>query len=198
MGDPTSPNEPGVLVVRHRQSTYNVDRRFTGRADPPLSPEGESTAAELAARLAPIGFDAIVCSPALRARQTAAAVAALTGHIVSTDERLHEHHVPAWEGLTRDEIDERWPGAWAAWKERLELRTEGAEPWHEMEARVAEALVDIGTRWRRALVVAHAGVLRALGTGALAAPRKVGRSKGQWVRVVDGRLVDGGLERLSG
>jgi probable phosphoglycerate mutase len=188
----------GLLVVRHRQSTYNVDRVFTGRADPPLSDEGAATAAVLAARLAPMGFDAIVASPALRARQTADAVAAVSGLAVVTDDRLLEHDVPAWEGLTREEIDERWPGAWTAWKERLELLTPGAEPWADMEARVTAALLDHGVRRRRALVVAHAGVLRALGTGPLASPLKVGRSKGRWVRVVDGRLVDGGVERFSG
>lgn len=196
MDDATS--RDGLLVVRHRQSTYNVDRIFTGRADPPLSDEGVATAAVLAARLAPMGFDAIVASPALRARQTADAVAAVSGLAVVTDDRLLEHDVPAWEGLTREEIDERWPGAWTAWKERLELLTPGAEPWADMEARVTAALLDHGVRWRRVLVVAHAGVLRALGTGPLASPLKVGRSKGRWVRVVDGRLVDGGVERFSG
>lgn len=184
--------------MRHRQSTYNVDRIFTGRADPPLSDEGAATAAVLATRVAPMGFDAIVASPALRARQTADAVAAVSGLDVVTDDRLLEHDVPAWEGLTREEIDERWPGAWTAWKERLELLTPGAEPWADMEARVTAALLDHGVRWRRVLVVAHAGVLRALGTGPLASPLKVGRSKGRWVRVVDGRLVDGGVERFSG
>jgi broad specificity phosphatase PhoE len=188
----------GVLVVRHRQSTYNVDKIFTGRADPPLSDEGVATAAILVARLATMGFEAIVSSPALRARQTAAAVAALTGQTVVTDARLQEHDVPAWEGLTRDQIEERWPGAWTAWKERLEMRSLGAEPWADVEARVAAALLDHGTRRRRVLVIAHAGVLRAVGTGPLASPLKVGRSKGRWVRVVDGRLVDGGVERLSG
>lgn len=196
MDDATS--RDGLLVVRHRQSTYNVDRIFTGRADPPLSDEGVATAAVLAARVAPMGFDAIVASPALRARQTADAVAAVSGLDVVTDDRLLEHDVPAWEGLTREEIDERWPGAWTAWKERLELLTPGAEPWADMEARVTAALLDHGVRWRRVLVVAHAGVLRALGTGPLASPLKVGRSKGRWVRVVDGRLVDGGVERFSG
>lgn len=184
--------------MRHRQSTYNVDRIFTGRADPPLSEEGAATAAALAARLAPMAFDAIVSSPAQRARQTADAVAAVCGLAVVTDDRLLEHDVPAWEGLTREEIDARWPGAWTAWKERLELLTPGAEPWAEMEARVTAALLDHGLRRRRVLVVAHAGVLRALGTGPLASPLKVGRSRGRWVHVVDGRLVDGGVERFSG
>jgi broad specificity phosphatase PhoE len=194
MPDPTN----GLLVVRHRQSTFNVERRFTGRADPPLSGDGTTAAAELAERLAAIGFDAIVTSPALRARQTTEPVAALTGLAVVVDDRLQEHDVPSWQGLTRDEIDASWPGAWAAWKERHEMRALDAEPWSDVEARVTTALLEHGQHHDRVLVIAHAGVLRALGTGPLALPRKIGRSKGLWVRVEHGRLVDGGIERLTG
>jgi glucosyl-3-phosphoglycerate phosphatase len=189
-------NVSRLLVVRHRQSTFNADRRFTGRADPSLSEQGERDAHLLADALAPYEFDAIVTSTLTRARQTAETIAGRTGHSVITDPRLVEHHVPAWQGLTREEIDALAPGAWQRWKDRAVIDSAGAEPWESVEARVSASLLDHGARWRCVLVVAHAGVLRALGTGPLGSAVKVGRSKGRWVHVEDGRLVDGGIERI--
>jgi broad specificity phosphatase PhoE len=185
-----------LLVVRHRQSTDNAERRFSGRADPPLSPDGELAAVVLADAIASFGFDAIVSSTLCRALQTAHAIADRTGWPVTSDPRLVEHDVPAWQGRTRDEIEALTPGAWARWKNELVLDAAGTEPWSDVEARVTESLLDHGSRHSRVLVVAHAGVLRALGTGPLAAPVKVGRSKGRWVRVQDGRLLDGGVARI--
>lgn len=184
-------------MVRHRQSTYNAARRFTGRADPSLSPDGAAAALDLAEAVRPLGFDLIIASPLRRARETADAVAMATGLPVELDARLVEHDVPAWEGLTRDEIDASWPGAWARWKEQTVIDVPGTEPWHAVEQRVTASLTEHAGRGQRVLVVAHAGVLRALGTGPLADTTKVNRSKGRWVRLVDGSLVDGGLERLG-
>jgi probable phosphoglycerate mutase len=185
-----------LLVVRHRQSTYNAERRFTGRADPPLSAHGEEAARALAAALDRFEFDTIVTSSLQRARRTAEAIADRTGLAVTVDPRLVEHDVPAWQGRTRGEIDARTPGAWARWKDELVIDAPGTERWSAVEARVTESLLDHGSRHTSVLVVAHAGVLRALGTGPLASPIKVGRSKGRWICVVDVRLRDGGIERI--
>jgi broad specificity phosphatase PhoE len=185
-----------LLVVRHRQSTFNAERRFTGRADPPLSTDGAEAARVLAAALDRFEFDTIVTSTLQRARQTAQAVADRTGLPVVVDPRLVEHDVPAWQGRTREEIDAHTPGAWTRWKDELVIEAPGTEPWPAVEARVTESLLDHGSRHASVLVVAHAGVLRALGTGPLVSPMKVGRSKGRWVHVADGRLHDGGVERI--
>lgn len=186
-----------LLVVRHRQSTWNAQRRFTGRADPPLSAEGFEQAELLARRLAPMAFDAVVSSTLTRAHQTAEVIAARTGATVVTDERLVEHDVPAWQGLTREEIDAASAGAWGRWKDEGVIDAPGTEPWTAVEQRVAAALADHAGRAARVLVVAHAGVLRALATGTVGPPLKVGRAKGRWVHLVDGRLVDGGIERFD-
>lgn len=187
-----------LLVVRHRQSTWNADRRFTGRADPPLSEHGRAEAEALAGRLAPMGFDAVVTSTLTRARETAELIAArLDGVVVAADARLVEHDVPAWQGLTREEIDARFPGAWTRWREDGVIDAPGTEPWAEVERRVAAALLDHAARGARVLVVAHDGVLRALATGPLGPPLKVGRAKGRWALVVGGALVDGGIERFG-
>ena len=183
-------------MVRHRQSTFNAERRFTGRADPPLSADGEEAARALAAALGRFEFDTIVTSSLQRARRTAQAVADRTGLAVVVDPRLVEHDVPAWQGRTREEIDALTPGAWARWKDELVIEAPGTEEWSSVEARVTESLLDHGSRHTCVLVVAHAGVLRALGTGPLASPMKVGRAKGRWVHVVGGRLHDGGVERI--
>jgi broad specificity phosphatase PhoE len=61
-----------LLLVRHGQTAWNVERRFLGRTDIPLDATGEAQAARLGQRLAAERFDALWASPLARARQTAA------------------------------------------------------------------------------------------------------------------------------
>ena len=65
----------------------------------------------------------------------------------------------AWTGLTRVEIEERWPGHLAEWR-----TPDGYEPDHELLVRVLEAIADLHSRHRgrHLFAVAHGGVLRAL------------------------------------
>lgn len=188
-----------ILVVRHRQSTYNAERRWTAQADPPLSPGGLRDAAHLAAQLRPLGIGRVVSSDLLRAEQTADVAATAVGAgAVARDPRLREHDIPAWEGLTRDEIEVRFPGMLAAWRERGEVPAlPGAEPWPHMERRVLDALAHHAAPGGVTLVVAHAGVLRAVHTALAGEAVKLGRWKGRWVEVAGDRLELGGVERFE-
>jgi len=73
--------------------------------------------------------------------------------------RLRERHAGEWSGLTRAEIDERWPGYLDEHR-----RPPGYEPDEELLARTVEALHDIEREYRggEVLVVAHGGVVYAL------------------------------------
>jgi broad specificity phosphatase PhoE len=150
-----------VLLVRHGQSEWNALGRWQGIADPPLSDAGRSTADELAGSLAELvpSIDGVVwSSPLRRARDTAAIIAERLGLRVAIEERLAERSVGEWMGLTNREIDARWPGHREAGRWPV-----GFEPTTSVVARAVAALGDIAAASsERALVVAHAGIIRSL------------------------------------
>ena len=152
-----------VLLLRHGESTWNAEGRWQGRADPPLSAEGERQAQDAVPRVA--GVRAIWSSDLARARRTAELLAP-PGVNVRLDERLGERDVGAWAGLTRAEIDVRYPGWIAAgrrppdWEDDDALR---ARCWPALRAITLLA----GTG---GLVVTHGGLIRAVGAALGASP----------------------------
>lgn len=184
---------PRTLVVRHRQSAYNAERRWTAQDDPPLSDAGRVEAAHLAAQLPGLGVARVVCSDLLRARMTAATAADALGLAApAPDPRLREHAIPAFAGSTREQIEARHPGMLAAWRDHGTVPPlPGSEPWADMEARVLAALAAHRGEGVT-LVVAHAGVLRALHTALAGEAVKLGRWKGLWID------WDGDAPRIGG
>ncbi|MGB0114786.1 MAG: histidine phosphatase family protein [Ilumatobacteraceae bacterium] len=149
-----------LLLVRHGESIWNAARRWQGRADPPLSERGEEQARAAARALAAHGpFDAVVTSNLQRARQTGellAAGASIELGDAVTD--LQERSAGEWQGLTRVEIEERYPGFLASGE-----RPPGYEPDQAVIDRALAALATIaGAGDRRLVVVSHGGVIHAL------------------------------------
>ncbi len=95
--------------------------------------------------------------------ETAGAIAEPHGITVTPDARLREFNFGAWEGLTWNEITERWPelrdhGSTAA----KYYAPEGGESFEQVCARVASFLEMVrGEGAPNVLVVTHAGVLHA-------------------------------------
>ncbi|MBA2463634.1 MAG: histidine phosphatase family protein [Nocardioidaceae bacterium] len=149
-----------LIVVRHGQSTWNVESRFTGQADPPLSGLGRQQASDLARRCASLGIDAVAASDLVRASSTAAVVAdelRLTPPVLIR--LLRERWSHTMQGLTRDEIERKFPGQLAAWREARRLSLPGEnEAYDEFADRVVRGLESAAEHGRRVLVVAHAGV----------------------------------------
>lgn len=145
-----------ILLVRHGQSLWNAEGRWQGQADPPLSELGGSQAAEAATRVGIV--DAIYASDLVRAHHTAEVIAAGIGADVAVDLRLRERHAGDWEGRTRAEIDDRWPGYLESGR-----RPPGYEADASVLARALEALEEIaGAHAGDVLVVTHGGVVRTL------------------------------------
>lgn len=102
--------EPGLLLVRHGQSTWNAIHRWAGQADPPLSEEGRRQARQLGRRLRSFPFQLVVSSDLSRASETASVIAEELGiDAPEADARLRERHC-IWSGLTSEEIEELHPG----------------------------------------------------------------------------------------
>jgi probable phosphoglycerate mutase len=143
-----------ILLVRHGQSVWNADGRWQGQADPPLSELGREQAVAAARALGMV--DAIYASDLERAHHTAELVATQLGADVVVAPNLRERSAGEWEGRTRAEIDEGWPGFLESGR-----RPEGYEPDASVLARVLTALEAIAKAHDGdVLVVTHGGVVR--------------------------------------
>ena len=152
-----------ILLARHGETDWNRDNRFQGHADPPLNDTGRAQAAELARALADESLDAVYSSPLRRAFETAEIAAAPHGLSPLPLDALREVDVGSWQGLTRSEIEERFPDQFARW---LDYRQgwEDGESYEEMGRRVIAALLKLaaGHAGECILAVTHGGPVRAV------------------------------------
>lgn len=143
-----------IFLARHGETDWNRDGIWQGWADPPLNDTGRAQARELAEQLRLVPFDAVYSSDLQRAHETAEIVAAPHGVPVVADPGLREIDIGSWSGLTRAEIEERFPGG---------ERPDG-ETREQHAARVLAAVERIArdNAGRRILLVTHGGTMRAL------------------------------------
>src|SRR4051812_37904247 len=158
-----------IFLIRHGETAWNAERRLQGHLDIPLNEEGERQAAALARALAGESVDMIVSSDLSRAASTARAVADVLGLPLQTDATLRERCFGAFEGLLYDELEARFPQAYAQWRVRdPHARYPDGERRAETFAEFAQRAVDAVTRiadmhrGKRILIVSHGGVLDAV------------------------------------
>jgi broad specificity phosphatase PhoE len=157
-----------ILLARHGETDWNAEKRWQGHSDRPLTERGRAQAAALAERLDPTRLEVVYTSDLRRARQTGSVVAERQGVPVKTRQDLREVDVGSWAGLTRQEAAERFPEAFERWEHGYPGWTDG-ETYEQMTERVVAAVLEIAAKHsdRPALVVTHAGPIRALHSAAL-------------------------------
>lgn len=152
-----------LLLVRHGATVLTAEDRFAGATDVPLSDDGRAQADALARRLAAVPLAAVVASPLERARVTAGIVAAPHGLSVPTDAALREIDHGHWEGLTRDEVEARYPDEAEAWdRDPFTYAPPGGESGLAVTARALPALLSLCERHagETILVVSHKATIR--------------------------------------
>jgi probable phosphoglycerate mutase len=151
---------PRLVVWRHGRTEWNAVGRFQGQLDPPLDAEGRAQAARTAPHLVAGGLRAgstvVIASDLVRAADTAAALTALLGVPLRLDERLREHGLGSWEGLTREEVAARHPEQYADWIAGRPVQGRGGEDNAAVVARALAALADLPPA-DVAVVVTHGG-----------------------------------------
>jgi probable phosphoglycerate mutase len=151
-----------ILLARHGETDWNREGRFQGFADPPLNDTGRAQGAGLAAELVDVELAAVYSSPLRRAFETAEFLAAPHRLAPIALEALREVDVGSWQGLTREEVEARFPEQFARWLDYGQGWQDG-EGYDEMARRVVAALLQLAATHdgERILVVTHGGPIRA-------------------------------------
>ena len=156
-----------LIIVRHAESTHNLENRIQGHQDSRLTPRGLRQAKRLGLRIfKKYKIDRIYSSDLGRAFSTTAAIAAHHRKLkVVRDPLLREINLGAWEGMTPEEVDRLYDNGYKRW-----LRKPTACPIPKCEGiahfrrRVTERVRRIAeiNRGKTVLLVTHGGVITAL------------------------------------
>jgi probable phosphoglycerate mutase len=139
-----------LIWVRHGEADSNRDGRFGGHSPVPLTERGLAQAERTATAILRWAPTALISSDLLRARQTAAPIAAATGLRLELEPDLRERSLGVFDGLSFREAEARYPEVWKRLAGRDHTAVpEGGETVDEVYRRVSAAI-------DRA-VLAHAG-----------------------------------------
>jgi probable phosphoglycerate mutase len=149
-----------IVLVRHGETDWNRENRFQGHADTVLNEAGRAQAGALARDLAGEQFAAVYSSPLERAAETARIIASNLGLEVQLEPALMEADVGSWSGLTRAEIEARFPDGYARWPEFAGWND--GETYEELGLRVVAGLFAMASQHpsEQILAVTHGGPIR--------------------------------------
>jgi broad specificity phosphatase PhoE len=152
-----------IFLARHGESDWNVEKRFQGHSDRPLTERGRQQAHALADLVASEKIDAVYTSPLSRARETAEIVAVCAGLQPVALPELREVDTGSWSGLSRADVEARFPEGFTRWRAGGSGWEDG-ETYEEMAQRVIGALRTIAENHPdgRVLVISHGGPIRAI------------------------------------
>jgi len=170
-----SNEEPTMIYfVRHGETILTPLRKFsgTGPLNPELTEEGLSQAATVAKEIAKIAPEILIASPLQRTRQTAEAIAKATGLPIIFDEIWYELSFGSWDGLTNDEVREKFPEDYQAWLDSSAHKPGGGESYDQARIRVEAAMEKLLAEYpgQKVCVVTHNGVIKSAVSVALHAP----------------------------
>ncbi len=190
-----------ILLARHGETDWNREGRFQGHADPPLNRTGRAQAVDLSVALMAEDLAVVFSSPLRRALETAEVVAASHGLEPVPVDGLREVDVGSWSGLTRAEVEERFPEQFARWLEHGQGWEDG-ETYEEMGRRAVAALLGLAAAHdgERVLAVTHGGPIRAAFAFADGTTHAESRRLGPQIGnafVAELAIADGALRRLS-
>jgi 2,3-bisphosphoglycerate-dependent phosphoglycerate mutase len=159
-----------MVLIRHGESQWNLENRFTGWVDVPLSAKGEEEAKAAGQKLIGFRFDAAYVSVLKRAIETLRIVLEVIGQTqvpVEKDQALNERMYGDLQGLNKDETVRKYGADQVkVWRRSYDVAPPGGESLKDTaervlpyyEGRIKPQLL----AGRNVLVVAHGNSLRAL------------------------------------
>src|SRR5579883_1180882 len=159
-----------LALVRHGESQWNLENRFTGWIDIGLSPKGEQEARTAGELLKSYHFDCLFTSVLKRAIDTATILcqtAGFTGLETFRDQALNERHYGKLQGLNKAETAKEFGEAQVKiWRRSYDVRPPEGESLADTAARVLpyyeKTIQPLLLQGKNVLVVAHGNSLRAL------------------------------------
>ena len=156
-----------IYLLRHGQTDWNLEGRIQGHTDIPLNPYGKLQIAQTATDLAGIcsNMDLILCSPLLRARESARIVAEKLNYSedrIIEEPLLIERCFGEAEGLTAAEREEKYPNYFYS---DISYHFPGMESFEELIERaynVFKTIVDTYKDKENILAVSHGAILAAI------------------------------------
>lgn len=165
-----------LLLTRHGQTEWNLERRLQGRYDAPLTELGVFQAVSFGDHLGKREIDVVYVSPTDRTRKTAEL--ALQGRVVPVIESddLREMDLGPWQGQCIDEVPDRWPEEHHLfWNRPEEYTPPGPNPgetFDDLRSRAQRVMESITSSHpgRQVLVVTHSLVIKAMWLAATERP----------------------------
>lgn len=154
-----------LLLLRHGQTALSVERRYSGRGNPPLTELGREQAERAAKMLATKGdIAAVVSSPLQRARSTAEAAATALDVPLRILDGLIETDFGDWEGLTFAEAVQRDPLLHSDWLGDPSIPAPGGESFDQVRERIEGVRRDLVALYpgQNVLVVSHVTPIKTL------------------------------------
>jgi probable phosphoglycerate mutase len=152
-----------LYLVRHGATPLTAENRFSGAIGVDLSDEGRHQVGCLAQRLKGDGIKAVYASPLSRTMETAAILSAPLGLTPIQRDGLREISHGHWEGLTREEVEAKYPGEYPMWDaDPYTFAPAGGESGVGVLARALPVIREIVVAHpdERVLVVSHKATLR--------------------------------------
>ena len=159
-----------LVLLRHGESQWNLENRFTGWVDVPLSPRGMQEAKDAGEKLRSFTFDRAFTSVLARANETlrlALEAIGQTGIPVEKDKALNERMYGELQGLNKDETAKKYGDAQVKiWRRSYDVRPPGGESLKDTAERVLPyyngTIKPHLLKGDTILIAAHGNSLRAL------------------------------------
>lgn len=155
-----------IILVRHGETTWNVEGRYQGQEDTPLSERGLKQGHLLAEGLRNIPIDLCIASPLQRSFNTCKFCADLHNLPVEPDKRLLEINHGSWEGILAKDIEAQYPTEYHQWhtEPHLVQMPDGGESLEDVRKRTREAFDEYVEKYpdKTILVAAHDAVNKAI------------------------------------
>jgi len=156
-----------LYFIRHAETVFNVEKKYYGVMNPPLTEQGIKRTITIANELSHLEFDQIYTSGLERTRQTAAIICRenqWSEKLIRSHPQLNEMNFGSWEGLTANQVAAVDSVAWANFmNEPFAIHPTGGESFASFKKRVLEEFSEI-IKENKAnstlLFVGHLGALR--------------------------------------
>ena len=163
-----------IFLIRHGETVLTPMKKFSG--DGPLNPEltdiGLSQAEKVAAAIAQLNPEVLIASPLRRTTQTAQAISRATGLPIIFEEAWLECSFGIWDGLSIDEVKERYPADYNSWVCSTAFAPPEGESYDNVALRIDAAIAQIAAEYpgQRVAVVTHNGTIKSAAKVVIGAP----------------------------